>query len=95
MCRFKGVSTINEWDVNNGLGDFSNKPINSIGIQDLINLPIISPGDLRLARSPDAFRTEFLMFPCILIITAFGRLELKYCERKILLPGWWLEAGGM
>jgi len=23
----------------------------------------------------------------------FGRLELEWCERKILLPGWWLEAG--
>jgi len=23
----------------------------------------------------------------------FGRLELECCERKILLPGWWLEAG--
>ena len=22
------------------------------------------------------------------------RLELEWCERKILLPGWWLEAGG-
>jgi len=21
------------------------------------------------------------------------RLELECCERKILLPGWWLEAG--
>jgi len=30
------------------------------------------------------------------IITAFGRswrLQLEWCERKILLPGWWLEAG--
>jgi len=24
---------------------------------------------------------------------AFGRLELECCEKKILLPGWWLEAG--
>jgi len=23
----------------------------------------------------------------------FGRLELECCERKILLTGWWLEAG--
>jgi len=25
----------------------------------------------------------------------FGRLELEmeWCERKILLPGWWLEVG--
>jgi len=23
----------------------------------------------------------------------FGRLELEWCERKILLPDWWLEAG--
>jgi len=22
----------------------------------------------------------------------FGGLELEYCERKILLLGWWLEA---
>jgi len=28
-----------------------------------------------------------------LLITAFGRLELEWCERKTLLPGWWLEAG--
>ena len=26
-------------------------------------------------------------------ITVFGRLELEWCERKKLLPGWWLEAG--
>jgi len=26
-------------------------------------------------------------------ITAFGRLELEWCERKTLLPGWWLEGG--
>ena len=26
-------------------------------------------------------------------LTAFGRLELEWCERKTLLPGWWLEAG--
>ena len=26
-------------------------------------------------------------------LTVFGRLELELCERKILLPGWWLEAG--
>jgi len=25
--------------------------------------------------------------------TVFGRLELEWCERKTLLPGWWLEAG--
>ena len=25
--------------------------------------------------------------------TAFGRLELEWCERKILLSDWWLEAG--
>jgi len=24
--------------------------------------------------------------------TVFGRLELEWCERKTLLPGWWLEA---
>jgi len=27
------------------------------------------------------------------VFTAFGRLELEWCERKILLPGWWLKAG--
>ena len=26
-------------------------------------------------------------------VNAFGRLELEWCERKILLPVWWLEAG--
>ena len=26
-------------------------------------------------------------------ITVLGRLELELCERKTLLPGWWLEAG--
>jgi len=26
------------------------------------------------------------------IITVFGSLELEWCERKTLLPGWWLEA---
>ena len=26
------------------------------------------------------------------ILTTFGRLELEWCERKTLLPGWWLEA---
>ena len=28
------------------------------------------------------------------IITVFSRLELEleWCERKTLLPGWWLEA---
>jgi len=25
-------------------------------------------------------------------LTAFGRLELELCERKTLLPGWWLQA---
>ena len=29
----------------------------------------------------------------ITIVTAFGRLELEWCERKILLPDWWLETG--
>jgi len=29
----------------------------------------------------------------IYLYTVFGRLELELCERKILLPGWWLEAG--
>jgi len=29
----------------------------------------------------------------IYTITVFGRLELELCERKILLPGWWSEAG--
>jgi len=28
-----------------------------------------------------------------LLVTAFGRLELEWCERKTLLPDWWLEAG--
>ena len=27
-----------------------------------------------------------------LLIIAFGRLELEWCERKILLSVWWLEA---
>ena len=36
------------------------------------------------------FRYLDMLMP---IITAFGRLELECCERKILLPGWWLEAG--
>jgi len=26
------------------------------------------------------------------IFTAFGRLELEWCERKTLLPDWWLKA---
>ena len=25
--------------------------------------------------------------------TVFGRLELELCERKTLLPSWWLETG--
>jgi len=30
------------------------------------------------------------------IFTVFGRLELEleWCERKTLLPGWWLELEG-
>ena len=28
----------------------------------------------------------------VLLLLAFGRLELEWCERKTLLPGWWLEA---
>ena len=33
----------------------------------------------------------------VALLTVFGRLELEWCERKTLLPDWWLEAsaGGM
>jgi hypothetical protein len=49
-----------------------------------------------LAESSTVNKAQLNKLPAM-TTTAFGRLELECCERKILLPGWWLEArtGGM
>ena len=38
-------------------------------------------------------RLVLFLTECRKTIAAFGRLELEWCERKILLSGWWPEAG--
>jgi len=57
----------------------------------------MTPSGKRAKVEPSCQKTGALLSFCVLEalvikITVFGRLELKWCERKTLLPGWWLEA---
>jgi len=85
VWRKQGVSLTNAWPRPENLHWFEAAAYHS----KQAVLPISHPGGVELIESQYTSKCSNPS-PCS---TGWSwRLELEWCERKILLPGWWLEA---